>query len=70
MRRRDFIKAIVGSAPVWPLAAHGQQTAKSHPRFALVNPSVSIADMSEKVEAIQATPRFSKSCATLVTSRE
>ena len=47
MRRRDFIKAIVGSAPVWPLAAHGQQTAKSHPRIALVNPSVSIADMSE-----------------------
>jgi putative tryptophan/tyrosine transport system substrate-binding protein len=26
MRRRDFIKIVAGSAAVWPMAAHGQQS--------------------------------------------
>jgi hypothetical protein len=26
MRRRDLIKAIAGSAAVWPLATHAQQS--------------------------------------------
>src|SRR5215470_7639350 len=31
MRRRDFIKVIAGSAAVWPLPAHSQQTSGKTP---------------------------------------
>src|SRR6516162_1791505 len=46
MRRRELIAAIAGAAVGWPLAARGQQTAKTH-RIAVVHPSVSTAEMSE-----------------------
>src|SRR6516165_11743516 len=40
MRRRDFIKGIVGSATAWPLAARAQQAGKV-PEVGLLDPGVS-----------------------------
>ena len=41
MRRRDFIKVIVGSATVWPLATRAQQVRKLH-TIGFLSPSVPV----------------------------
>jgi putative tryptophan/tyrosine transport system substrate-binding protein len=46
MRRRDFVRAIVGSATAWSLTARAQQATKTY-HIALVHPLVSVADMRE-----------------------
>ena len=37
MRRRDFIKGIVGSATAWPLVARAQQGVVSIPRIGIID---------------------------------
>src|SRR6516164_3884086 len=41
MRRRDFIKAIVGSAVAWPLAARAQQPAMTRVGIVTIQPPTS-----------------------------
>jgi putative ABC transport system substrate-binding protein len=41
MRRRDFIKAVAGSAMTWPLAARAQQAGKL-PTIGLLGPNALI----------------------------
>jgi len=37
MRRRDFIKAVAGSAMTWPLGAHAQRPAMTHVGIVTIN---------------------------------
>jgi putative tryptophan/tyrosine transport system substrate-binding protein len=48
MRRRDFIKGIVGSATVWPLAADAQQQHGGLPRIAFLH---AIAEHDPEIQA-------------------
>ena len=57
MRRRDFIKGIVGSAVAWPLSAQAQQTSEI-PRIGFVYQG-SQAQMALRVEAILSGLRVS-----------
>src|SRR5215470_7654918 len=51
MRRRDFIKAIAGSAAAWPIAARAQQPAK------LPSVGLSVASFADVAELFLATAR-------------
>jgi hypothetical protein len=57
MRRRDFIKAIAGSAAMWPLAVSAQQT-RDVPMVGFVYPG-SEAAAASRVEAIVSGLRVS-----------
>ena len=49
MRRRDFIKAVAGSAMTWPLAARAQQ---AMPVVGVLSPATSEAD-ANRMNAIR-----------------
>jgi putative ABC transport system substrate-binding protein len=51
MRRRDFIKGIVGSATVWPLAAHAQQGKRMRRIGMLMNLASDDAEEEARVAA-------------------
>jgi len=53
MRRRDFIKVIVGSAATWPLAALGQQTEHMRRIGVLMNRAASDREGQARVTAFK-----------------
>ena len=50
MRRRDFIKGIVGAATAWPFATHAQQAAEMR-RVAYLSASAETDSESQRVFA-------------------